>query len=72
VATNKEKEGDERLYQNQAGNVQKIRSGKCMLETEAIFQIEIGFGAAKVGNDLNARKCQASSKYASIKSKVQF
>jgi hypothetical protein len=31
-----------------------------MLETEAIFQIEIGFGAAKVGNDLNTRKCQAA------------
>jgi hypothetical protein len=31
-----------------------------MLETEAVFQIEIGFGAAKVGNDLNTRKCQTA------------
>jgi hypothetical protein len=56
MTANETEEDGERLYQNQVGDVEEISLGKCMLQAEAILEIEVGFGEAKVGHDLKAEE----------------
>ena len=56
MTANETKEDGECLYQNQVGDVEEISLGKCMLQAKAILEIEVGFGDAKVGHDLNVEE----------------
>ena len=56
MTANEAEEDGECLYQNQVGYVEEISLGKCMLQAEAILEIEVRFGEAKIGHDLNAKE----------------
>jgi len=59
MAANETDENGECLYQNQVGNIKEISLGKCMLQADAVLEIELGFGETKIGNDLNAGQASA-------------